>query len=46
MTHPTKSYLFTYRMPMNILFEADGVIVETSVRGDYLLAKTSELHGE
>ena len=31
---------------MNILFEADGVIVERYVRGDYLLAKISELHRE
>ena len=46
MTHPTKSYLFTYRMPMNILVDADSVIVERYVHGDHLLAKISELHCE
>jgi len=41
-----KSYLFTYRIPMNVLLDADSVIVERYVHGDHLLAKISELHGE
>ena len=43
---PMKSYLITYRIPMNVLLDADSVIVERYVHGDHPLAKISELHGE